>query len=168
MKAYAAPFAIDFDVTLKCNQKCLHCNVCGGERFSNEMDTVQIGKLIQEFYDIGVYDLAITGGEPLMRDDWREIVEYACTRGSWKVVINTNGTLWTEKDIKFVAEKCPELRIVISLDGNTPETYGILRKDRNGKPDTQAFSRIVHNLGKMHDYGLSTNLNFTITRLNDK
>ncbi len=166
MKAYSAPFAIDFDITLKCNQKCLHCNVYGGERPTNEMNTVQIKNLIQEFYDIGVYDLAITGGEPLMRNDWGEIVENACTRGPWKVVINTNGTLWREKDMKFVAEKCPELRIVISLDGNTPETYGILRKDRRGHPDTKAFYTIVRNLKKMHDYGLSTNINFTVTRLN--
>lgn len=168
MKAYAAPFAIDFDATLKCNQKCLHCNVLGGERSSNEMSGVQIKQLVQEFYDIGVYDLAITGGEPLVRNDWREIVEYACTRGPWKVVINTNGTLWTEEDMKFVAEKCPELRIVISLDGNTPETYGILRKDPTGNPDTQAFSKIVYNLKKMYEYGLSTNINFTITRLNNE
>ncbi|MBU7045498.1 MAG: SPASM domain-containing protein [Theionarchaea archaeon] len=166
MKAYVAPFAIDFDVTLKCNQKCLHCNVRGGEHFQDEMNTGEIKTLVQEFYDIGVYDLAITGGEPLMRHDWQQIVEFTCSRGPWKTVINTNGILWTESDMQFVSEKCPELRIVVSLDGYTPETYGILRKDRHGAPNVKEFNKVIDNLQKMHDYNLYTNVNFTVTRLN--
>ncbi len=168
MKAYVAPFAIDFDITLKCNQKCLHCNVAGGEKSEDEMSTEEIKTLIQEFYDIGVYDVAITGGEPLMRDDWREIVEHACTRGPWKIVINTNGILWSESDMQFVAEHCPDLQIVVSLDGHTPEVYGILRRGPDSNPNPRTFDTVVENLKKMHDYGLLTNVNFTITRLNQK
>lgn len=168
MKGYVAPFAIDFDVTLKCNQRCLHCNVAGGEDSTNEMNTEEIDRLIQEFYDIGVYDVAITGGEPLTRKDWRHIVEFACSRGPWKIVINTNGILWTESDMKFVAEHCPELRIVVSLDGHTPETYGILRRDAQGRPSTRGFNQVVENLDKMHEHGLHTNVNFTITRISQK
>ena len=168
MKIYVAPFAIDFDVTLKCNQKCLHCNVAGGEHFEDEMNTGEIETLIQEFYDIGVYDLAITGGEPLMRHDWRQIVNFACSRGPWKTVINTNGTLWTESDMQFVSEECPELRIVVSLDGCSPETYGILRRDAHGSPNVKGFTRVVENLQTMHEYNLFTNVNFTITQLNQE
>lgn len=168
MKAYVAPFAIDFDITLKCNQRCIHCNVAGGEHFENEMNTGEITGLVQEFYDIGVYDLAITGGEPLMRGDWRHIVGHACSRGPWKVVINTNGILWTDNDMKFVAETCPDLSIIVSLDGHTPETYGILRRDADGCPSMKMFTKVVDNLEKMHDHGLRTNVNFTVTRLNQK
>ncbi len=168
MRAYVAPFAIDFDITLKCNQRCLHCNVRGGEHFEYEMNISEIRTLIQEFYDIGVYDLAITGGEPLMRDDWQDVIEYACTRGPWKIVINTNGVMWKESDMQFVAEHCPDLNIVVSLDGHTPETYGILRKGSDGNPSSRTFHRVVENLKKMHDYNLKTNVNFTITRLNQK
>lgn len=164
MKVFVAPFAIDFDITLKCNQRCLHCNVAGGDHFENEMDTKEITTLIQEFYDIGVYDLAITGGEPLMRSDWRQIVEFACSRGPWKIVINTNGILWKEEDMQFVAESCPDLAIVVSLDGHTPETYGILRRDSDNLPSAKTFHTVVENLKKMYDYGLKTNLNFTVTR----
>ncbi|MBT9140838.1 MAG: putative mycofactocin radical SAM maturase MftC [Dehalococcoidia bacterium] len=141
-KAYAAPFGID-----------------------NELSTEEIISLIREFFSIGVYDLAVTGGEPLCRKDWREIVRFASNIGEWKLTLNTNGILWEEEDIKFVAEHCESIGIIVSLDGYSPRTYGVLRKDGHHQGGDRFFAKVVKNVKLMKEYGLKVSINYTITSL---
>lgn len=163
-ETYRAPFSVDFDVTLACNQSCRHCNVSGGRPLGREMKLDEVRRVIDEMHDIGVYDLAITGGEPLCRPDWRDIAGHAAQKPGWHMEINTNGTLWRDEDIDFWAARCPRAPVIVSLDGCDPRTYGALR-GRGRLPADRAFYTVVRNISRMLEAGIAVSVNYTITTL---
>lgn len=164
MKCYNAPLYIDFDVTLACNMKCRHCNVEASDPLENELSLEEVRTLVDEMFNIGVYDLSITGGEPLMRKDWREILLHVHQYSSWKLTLNTNGTLWGEADVAFVAENVPSFLVSVSIDGHTPETYGILRRNASEEPYKSAFEKAIRTVQLLKEYGAAVALNYTITK----
>ncbi|KYK33354.1 MAG: hypothetical protein AYK18_15095 [Theionarchaea archaeon DG-70] len=166
MKCYRAPLYIDFDVTLACNMKCRHCNVAAHKPLDDELSLTEIKALIDEMFNIGVYDLSITGGKPLMRKDWKEILLHTHQYSSWRLTLNTNGILWNEADVAFVSENVPHFLIAVSFDGHTPETYGILRRTPAGKPAVKEFEKAIKTLKLLMEYGAQVALNYTITKKN--
>ena len=157
------PFQVDFDITMKCMYNCLHCNVSAGEKMEGELTTEQIKKILDEIDEIGVSDVSITGGEPLLREDCLEILTYASKKKGFFLTLNTNGILLTEKKIKYLKENCPELNIAISLDGYNIDTYGILRKTQNGEDIGKYFNTIIQNLKILMKNQMTVGINYTIT-----
>lgn len=163
---YSGPLTIDFDITLECNQNCLHCNVSGGEPLQNELSKEEIFSVLQELHDIGIIEISITGGEPLMRKDWLELVEFAAKYNDWNIILNTNGILWKEKEIERFAITCKNVLVAVSIDGWNSETYSLLRPNQSLGTSNGHFERIVNNILLMKQYGIKVSGNFTITRLN--
>lgn len=65
------------ELTHACNQRCKHCYLNGGNHHTvAEMSTEQIKKIFREFKEQGGKSAIITGGEPLMRKDIWEILDY--------------------------------------------------------------------------------------------
>lgn len=118
------PFSINFIINYRCNFRCKYCD--SYNRKDKEMTTQQIFKMIDEFSKMGTKRLGITGGEPLLRQDIGEIIDYAKKRGI-KTTITTNGSL--------VPNKIKELKnldlLLVSFDGpkevheryRMPESY---------------------------------------------
>lgn len=104
------PFFISWQLTKRCNLCCKYCNTWN--RDSPELDTFQILKIIKELYEHGVRIIKFTGGEPFLRDDIAEIINYACDIGLF-TAISTNGILFPDK-IKEI-EKIGS--VTVSLDG---------------------------------------------------
>lgn len=76
-----------------CNQKCLHC-YASGEKLSNveELSTTDWKKIIDKLKETKVPQLTFTGGEPTIREDLVELIEYS----KWFITrLNTNGILLT-------------------------------------------------------------------------
>lgn len=132
MKALPQLRFLFFELTLRCNERCLHCGSLCGDVPSEEMSTEEYKTLLDQLKeDMGTegYMLCITGGEPLLRRDFFEIMGYANKLGfSWGMT--SNGTLITEE----VAQKlldCGMKTISISLDG-LPETHDAFRRTPGG------------------------------------
>ncbi len=89
-----------------CNQKCVHCYAAGQEQSEEaELPTADWKAIIDKCRTAGVTQLTFTGGEPTMRDDLFELIDYA----RWFVTrLNTNG-------IRLTRDYCEKLRGV-SLD----------------------------------------------------
>lgn len=65
------------ELTHACNQHCKHCYLNGGMHHAvAEMNTEQIKKIFREFKEQGGRSAVITGGEPLMRKDIWDILDY--------------------------------------------------------------------------------------------
>lgn len=65
------------ELTHACNQHCKHCYLNGGMHHTvEEMTTEQIKKIFREFKEQGGRSVIITGGEPIMRKDIWEILDY--------------------------------------------------------------------------------------------
>lgn len=131
------------------------------------MNTDQIKAVLDQLDAVGVSDLSITGGEPLLRNDALEILKYAAQKEGFKLILNTNGLLVTEKIIGFLEEHCPHILVAVSLDGYNGETYSHLRRSRS-RPDevlNREFNQVLVVLSKLAQSNLNIGVNYTVTRL---
>jgi len=117
------PFIAMFDITHRCNLDCVHCYVrSDGEDYKNkELDLEEICDMLQQVSKAGVIHLRLTGGEPLLRPDFKEIYLYA-KKKNLAVTILTNATLITEDMVNFF-EKHPPSMLAISSYDLTAQTY---------------------------------------------
>jgi len=120
-----APFLIVWDFTHKCNLKCKHCYSNSGAIREEELTTKQAKEVIDQIADAGVTALAFSGGEPLTRSDFFEVVRYAADRGLY-ISVATNGTLLT----KEIVQKLKDAKVNyldISIDGASAKTHDEFR-----------------------------------------
>jgi radical SAM protein with 4Fe4S-binding SPASM domain len=119
------PISGSLDLTYCCNLRCIHCYL--GETSlrqrspRHEMNTRQILSVIDEIADAGCLFLLLTGGEPLLREDFPEVYRHAKQRGLVTTVF-TNGTLMSDRVLDLF-EDFPPRMLEISLYGATAPTY---------------------------------------------
>ena len=101
------PINATIDVTHRCNNRCVHCYcslpVNDEKAISEELSTEEIEKLFDELRDMGCLWLLITGGEPLLRPDFRDIY-LSAKRHGFIITVFTNGTLIDEGIADFFAQ----------------------------------------------------------------
>ncbi len=113
------PWSGQLELTYRCNLNCIHCYCKGSE--DRELTTGEWKKILDEIQKEGCLWLCLTGGEPLIRDDFLEIYSYAKAKG-FIITIFTNGQLFTEKIIDYF-QKSPPGAIEITLNGITESVY---------------------------------------------
>ena len=104
------PPLVWLELTRRCNLKCEHCYIDGGLARPNEMGSQQIHAIIDELAEMGVWAIAVTGGEPTLHPDFSEFVHHARQRGLL-VGIATNGMFLSQK----LLESLPKDGVVISV-----------------------------------------------------
>lgn len=112
-------------LTNKCNLHCPHCYMESGAAYSNELTTEEIKSLCKDYKSIGGTDVSLTGGEPTVRQDFLDIVEYISDLGM-KISVFSNGFLWDEKMITRF-KKCSVEGVQISIDGYDEQSNSIVR-----------------------------------------
>jgi len=151
---YSMPLTIDIDITNRCNCACVHCNKSPNTT-GNELTVEQIVILVDELYNLGTAEISLSGGEPLCRDDWFDIVKNSCSYPGLSVVLNTNGILWKIRDINRIKSLGYPPKIAVSLDGYSPDTYSALRRYKNGKSAGTAFPYLIKTIQRMKTAGLN-------------
>lgn len=109
------------ELTYRCNLDCVHCYCQGLENRDKELKTLQWKKILQEIHQQGCTHLTLTGGEPLVRDDFLELYAYAKEKG-FIVSIFTNGQRFTKKILEYLSKASP-YSIEITLNGITKDVY---------------------------------------------
>ena len=129
------PIRYFLDITYRCNLQCSYCYL-GNDRNKYELTTDEWINIINQIPSYGF--ISILGGEPILRQDFREIFIAASERSIKKINLYTNATLLNESLIDdFIKYKL--LCLSISLDG-----YGKKHDDNRGF--NGAFDKIVNNL----------------------
>lgn len=95
------PLRVDLALTYRCNNSCGHCYVARDSSKIDEYDIDNIKRIIDKLWEIGIPHIALTGGEPTMRDDLLEIIDYGQSKGPVMGII-TNGRKFNDKE--FVQE----------------------------------------------------------------
>jgi radical SAM protein with 4Fe4S-binding SPASM domain len=66
----ARPRLAVWELTLKCDQKCIHCGSRGGPARPGELDTAEALELVTQLRALGVGEVTLLGGEAYLRDDF--------------------------------------------------------------------------------------------------
>lgn len=119
-----------------------------------EIDSIKKESIIKKINELGITKLTISGGEPLLDRDFRNIVTLANSLGM-KILIQTNGTLITEELARFLKGKA---FLEISLEG-TEQIHNEVTRSGN-------FREAIGGIKIAVDEGIPLCTNFTITRKN--
>ena len=74
-----APICLTWELTYACNLACIHCLSSSGRRDPHELNTSEARAVIDELARLQVFYVNIGGGEPTIRPDFFELIEY-CVR----------------------------------------------------------------------------------------
>ncbi len=120
-----APICLTWELTYACNLSCVHCLSSSGRRDPRELTTEEAKAVVDELERMQVFYVNIGGGEPTVRSDFWEIVDYA-TSHHVGVKFSTNGVKITPERARELARN-DYLDIQISLDGATAEVNDHVR-----------------------------------------
>jgi AdoMet-dependent heme synthase len=118
------PLSVHFDITYRCNERCIHCYLDHDDL--GEMATAEIEDVLDQLADAGVFFLALSGGEVLMRRDFFHIVEYA-RRRLFNVKIKTNGVMIRDIEACRLRQLGVE-QVQISVYSHRPEVHDGITK----------------------------------------
>ena len=118
------PIAGSIELTTRCNLRCQHCYLEGmqaGIPGKKELSVSKIRNIFDQVVDEGTLWMLITGGEPILRRDFKEIYTYAKRKGLL-ITLFTNGTLITAQIADLLAEWQP-VKVEVTLYGLTQAIY---------------------------------------------
>lgn len=124
-KGLDAPICLTWELTYACNLSCVHCLSSSGRRDPRELTTEQCKAIIDELQRMQVFYVNIGGGEPTVRSDFWELVDYA-TEHQVGVKFSTNGVKIDKKVAARLAAS-DYVDVQISLDGATAEVNDAVR-----------------------------------------
>ena len=151
------PNVAALELTYRCNHKCLFCS-CPWEADDtykeSELSVHEWENVIDTLIENGVSTFTLTGGEPLMRDELREIIDIILSR-SMTLSLISNGRKIDDDFLDFLAER--KLSISISIPGI--ETF----VEHTGIDNVE---HVLSLFEKTKVRGIKTTANITVTKKN--
>ena len=120
-----APICLTWELTYGCNLACIHCLSSSGRRDPRELTTADCKTVIDELQRLQVFYVNIGGGEPTIRPDFFELIEYCVAQGVG-VKFSTNGSQIDAQAAKRLSGN-DYIDIQISLDGADAATNDAVR-----------------------------------------
>ncbi len=156
------PKWIAWEITRRCNLKCVHCRSASELVVSQHPDfpTREAFRIIDDIASYAKPVVVLSGGEPLLRKDVFDIAQYGTNKGL-RMCLATNGTLVTDKICEKI--KASGIRIVsLSLDGSTDTVHDDFRKQAG------AFAGTINAAKLFNKYGIEFLINSSFTKRNQE
>jgi AdoMet-dependent heme synthase len=141
--ALGVPLSAHFDVTYRCNERCVHCYLDHDDH--GEMTLAEIKKLLDQLADAGVLFLTLSGGEVLMRRDFFDILRYA-RRLQFCVKVKTNGVMVRDKEANLIRDLSVQT-VQISIYSHRPEVHDAITKVPGSLKRSIAAIRLLRSHG---------------------
>ena len=109
------PHTCIFEITRRCNLRCIHCENHCGEVSRRELPTERIRGVARELAQLGCHEVDVTGGEPLLHPDWDDLCRDFAGLGL-RTALVTNGTLLDQEHLARALD-AGVAAVGISLDG---------------------------------------------------
>lgn len=156
---------VTISITHRCNLSCIHCCVDASSINDDEyMNTKELKSIIDKILESKPNAISISGGEPLLRVDFYEIMDYLKKRFNGKLALLTNGLLINNQNVTFLAETFDS--ISISLDGVDEETCKMIRRSNIFEPTIEKI-QMLKDIG-FKNLSLSMVINsFTVDKSNE-
>ena len=136
-----APICLTWELTYACNLACIHCLSSSGRRDPRELTTAECFGVIDELQAMQVFYVNIGGGEPTVRRDFWEILDYA-TAHDVGVKFSTNGSRITADNAARLAAS-DYVDVQISLDGASAAVNDAIRGPGSFATATGAMERLA-------------------------
>lgn len=135
-----------FELTVRCN---LHCKMCmfrhddceNNDIMKRELTVSQWIRMAEQAAEAGTFSLLITGGEPMVRQDFCEIWEGIYRQG-FLITLYTNAVLVSDKVMETL-RRFPPHTIGVTLYGSSKQTY------QNVCGDGNAFEKALEGIRKL-------------------
>jgi [mycofactocin precursor peptide]-tyrosine decarboxylase / 3-amino-5-[(4-hydroxyphenyl)methyl]-4,4-dimethylpyrrolidin-2-one synthase len=150
----SAPVNVTWEVTYACNLSCIHCLSDSGRKRAGELTTGQARQVIDQLAARKVFQLNIGGGEPFMRPDFLDLMDYAHGKGV-VTCISTNGTLIDEAIARRLDH--PLVYIQVSLDGASEASNDAIR-------GRGSFGKVLKALDHLRTRDIEVSINCVLTR----
>ena len=164
-KAFAdrIPISGTFELTPRCNFNCrmcyVHLPINQIPKYGIEMNGIEWIHIAEAAKKAGTTWLCITGGEPLVHPDFKEIWREISQMGFF-ITLQTNGSL-LKNEILDLFEKYPPRAVKISLYGTDNETYEKVCRIKNG------FSKVDAGIQDLKKMNIPLELVSTIIKQNE-
>jgi len=150
---------VAWELTRNCNLACIHCRASAANGpHEGELSTAECKRIIDDIVGFSAPTVILTGGEPLMRPDLFDIIEYGQEKGL-RMVIAVNGTLLDESTAERLKTSGIK-RVSLSVDGKDRQSHDSFRGVEG------SFDAVTKAAGTLRKTGLSFQFNTTITALN--
>ena len=158
------PTLIFFESTVACDYRCRHCRASTqADPSPDELNTGEFKKAIDGVKRFGkpYPSLIFTGGNLLMREDIREIIQYAHDL-DLSFSLSPSGSSLLTPDFLTFAKECGVKSISISVDGGDSKTHDWIRRNPG------SLSLTISLLREIHSYGIPLQINTTVMKKNVK
>lgn len=137
-----------FEITHRCNLNCIHCCIDADGVISNKKDLElnDIKLILDKLIEWNPQRIMLSGGEPMLRNDFIDILMYLKDRYDGEITLSTNGTLFNKNNVDIIS-KCVH-QVDISLDGVDEETCSIVR-------GVGVFDRVINNIKLLQSTGFN-------------
>ncbi|MCM8774478.1 MAG: glycosyltransferase [Candidatus Omnitrophica bacterium] len=156
-KEFKKPEFIILDITHRCNLKCNICEI-RKDKPIKEFTTDEVRDLIRQSISWGVKEFVLSGGEPFVREDIFEILDFV-KENNYHIGVLTNGILLNKEFIEKLLPYliCNALSLCISLDALTPEIHDSIRGTRG------CFDKTFNGLRLLSGFKVKyPNINFNV------
>ena len=148
------PSIAQWDVNDDCNLNCKHCRIPIKNLKEPGLSLKEAKELLAQLYYCGITRLNLSGGEPFIRKDFFDILEYA--NKFEDIVVTTNCTLLDEAKCEKLSQ-FPNTRLSISIDGMEQ-----IHDEFRGKQGT--FKKVIDTLPLLNKYNIKFSIRYTISK----
>lgn len=154
------PFTVAWEITRSCALACVHCRAEAiPKRDPRELSTNEAHTLIDQVVEIGKPILVVTGGDPMMRRDVYDLLEYGVSRGL-RVALSPSATaLVTFRALERIRDIGVSM-VHISLDGAGAAAHDGFRGVDG------AFARTIRIVNDCRELGIPLQIGTSVTRRN--
>ena len=155
------PKWIAWEVTQRCNLRCIHCRASSEETSAEgDFTTDEAFRLLDDIADLSKPVVVLSGGEPLLREDVFDIARHGTDLGL-RMCMATNGILIN--DAVCEGMKKSEIRMVsLSLDGSTAEIHDNFRQQPG------AFEGTMRGIEYLKKHNIPFLINSSFTKRNQE
>jgi PqqA peptide cyclase len=158
MTSTPRPYTLVAELTYRCPLRCVYCsNPVDFHRSRDELWTLEWRRVFSEAAELGVMQVHLSGGEPLLRDDLTELIQHARSCDLYTNLI-TGGTLLDDEKLRRLRDAGLE-HIQLSIQGAARESAEKIAGVRSHRKKLD----VAQLIGKI---GLPLTLNVVIHRMN--
>ena len=136
------PFVLIWEVTQACELTCKHCRAdAHPQRHPDELTTAEGKQLLDDVRSFGNGQLVVlSGGDPLVRDDTVELVDYGTDNGL-RMTLTPSGTASLTADRIQTLADAGLRRMALSIDGGSATSHDEFRQERGSFDQTLQAAR---------------------------